>query len=281
MNNTCNSVLVHGEQKSIADVEKSIIKKYRKQLWTQFVKGINEYDMVQENDHIAVCISGGKDSLLVAKLLQELKRHNHTNFKLSFIAMDPGFTEQNRQLLESSCKKLGIDVEIFETQIFGVIQKIAEKYPCYMCARMRRGALYTKAQEIGANKICLGHHYDDFIETTMINMLYAGNYSTMLPKLKAKNFDNMELIRPMVYIREKDIINFTKDNSIRAMNCGCVVTAKQTSSKRAQIKEIIKQLAIQVPDVEKSIFASCKNVNADMVIGGKINDQSFSFMDKF
>ncbi len=280
LGSTCTSILVEGEINSISEIEKSIIKKYRKDLWSPFIKGIKEFDMIQDGDKIAVCVSGGKDSILLAKSLQQLQRYSDVNFELKYIAMDPGFNDSNKSMLINTAKEVGIDLDVFSTEIFAIVQKIAKDYPCYMCARMRRGALYEYAQKIGCNKIALGHHFDDFIETTMLNVLYAGNYSNMMPKLKAKNYDNMELIRPLVYVREEGIIKFTKYNKIRAMNCGCVVTSKSTSSKRQEVKELLKQLRKTDPVIDKSIFSSGKNVNVDSVMGGKIGEESFTFLSR-
>ena len=280
LGSTCTSILVEGEINSISEIEKSIIKKYRKDLWSPFIKGIKEFDMIQDGDKIAVCVSGGKDSILLAKSLQQLQRYSDVNFELRYIAMDPGFNDSNKSMLINTAKEVGIDLDVFSTEIFAIVQKIAKDYPCYMCARMRRGALYEYAQKIGCNKIALGHHFDDFIETTMLNVLYAGNYSNMMPKLKAKNYDNMELIRPLVYVREEGIIKFTKYNKIRAMNCGCVVTSKSTSSKRQEVKELLKQLRKTDPVIDKSIFSSGKNVNVDSVMGGKIGEEPFTFLSR-
>ena len=280
LGSTCTSILVEGEINSISEIEKSIIKKYRKDLWSPFIKGIKEFDMIQDGDKIAVCVSGGKDSILLAKSLQQLQRYSDVRFELRYIAMDPGFNDSNKSMLINTAKEVGIDLDVFSTEIFAIVQKIAKDYPCYMCARMRRGALYEYAQKIGCNKIALGHHFDDFIETTMLNVLYAGNYSNMMPKLKAKNYDNMELIRPLVYVREEGIIKFTKYNKIRAMNCGCVVTSKSTSSKRQEVKELLKQLRKTDPVIDKSIFSSGKNVNVDSVMGGKIGEEPFTFLSR-
>lgn len=277
----CNTVLVSGEVNPISEIERSIIKKYRKQLWTPFIKGVKEYELITDGDKIAVCISGGKDSLLLAKLLQEMQRHSKTSFELKFIAMNPGFNQANYELLVKSCADLGIEVEVFNTDIFAVAEKIAKDYPCYLCARMRRGALYDYAQKLGCNKIALGHHYTDFNETVLMNVLYGGNYKAMMPKVKAKNYDNMELIRPMVYVHEEDIIRYTKYNKIRGMNCGCVVAATKTSSKRAEIKQLIKDLKQLNPDVEKSIFASTKNVATSSILGWNNNGDKSSFLDNY
>ncbi len=277
----CNTVLTAGQTNDLKEIERSIIKKYRKELWTPFIRGVKEFEMISDGDKIAVCISGGKDSLLLAKLLQEMQRHGKTNFELKFIAMNPGFNKKNYELLVKSCKDLGIEVDVFETEIFAVVEKIAKDYPCYMCARMRRGSLYDYAQKIGCNKIALGHHYTDFNETVLMNILYGGNYKAMMPKVKATNYQEMELIRPMVYVHEDDIIRYTKYNNISAMNCGCVVAAQKTSSKRAEVKELIKQLKTINPDVEKSIFASTKNVTTSSILGWTHNGDKSSFLDTY
>ncbi len=275
----CNTVLVDGPVNDIVDIERSIIKKYRTQLWTPFMRGVNEYEMIAEGDKIAVCISGGKDSLLLAKLMQELQRHGNKKFELKFIAMNPGFNDANYQKLKSSCEDLHIDIDIFDTQIFNIVEQIASDYPCYMCARMRRGSLYEYAQKLGCNKIALGHHYTDFNETILMNILYGGMYKAMMPKVRATNYEQMELIRPMVYVHEDDIIRYTKYNNIRAMNCGCVVAATKTSSKRAEVKDLIKQLKKINPDVEKSIFSSSKNVTISSIIGWNDNGKKATFLD--
>ncbi len=267
--------------RNLTEIERSIIKKFRKPIWTKFIRGIQEYDLIKDGDKIAVCLSGGKDSYLLAKLLQELQKHSHYNFQLEFIAMNPGFHDINYQMLVKGCKELGIDVKIFDTQIFKVVEKIAKEYPCYMCARMRRGALYDYAQSLGCNKIALGHHYDDFIETTMINVLYGGKFNTMMPKLKAQNYQDMELIRPMVYIREADIRHFINYTGVQAMNCGCVVAAGKTSSKRAEVKAMLAQLREINPEIDKSIFASGKNVNISSIIGWEQDGKKYKFTDNY
>ncbi len=267
--------------RDLTEIERSIIKKFRKPIWTKFIRGIQEYDLIKDGDKIAVCLSGGKDSYLLAKLLQELQKHSHYNFELEFIAMNPGFHDINYQMLVKGCKELGINVKIFDTQIFKVVEKIAKEYPCYMCARMRRGALYDYAQSLGCNKIALGHHFDDFIETTMINVLYGGKFNTMMPKLKAQNYENMELIRPMVYIREADIRHFINYTGVQAMNCGCVVAAGKTSSKRAEVKAMLAQLRKINPEIDKSIFASGKNVNISSIIGWEQEGKKYKFTDNY
>ena len=205
------------------EIEQSIIKKYRKQIWRKFVKGVQAYDMIQPNDKIAVCISGGKDSMLMAKLLQELKRHGKFNFELVFLSMDPGYNEKNRKKIEENADILDIPVQFFESDIFQVVTNI-EKSPCYLCARMRRGFLYAKAKELGCNKIALGHHIDDVVETILMGMFYGSQIQTMMPKLHSTNFEGMELIRPMYLIEEKDIIHWCKHNDLSFIQCACRFT---------------------------------------------------------
>lgn len=275
----CEILIPLSERKPIKEVERSIIKKYRKNIWSKFVKAVKDYNLVEENDKIAVGISGGKDSLLLAKLFQELKRHGKFNFELEFIAMDPGYNESNKELLINNCDYLDIPIHIFESGIFEIVDRIAKDYPCYMCARMRRGSLYSKAQELGCNKLALGHHFDDVIETTMLNVLCSGNFKTMLPKLKSTNFENLELIRPLYYINEQHIKTFAQKNGIAPMNCGCVVAAEKTSSKRRRIKELINELKEDFENVEKSIFQSAQNVNINAILGWKKDGEKYSYLD--
>ncbi|WP_028974268.1 tRNA 2-thiocytidine biosynthesis TtcA family protein [Spirochaeta cellobiosiphila] len=277
----CELLIPESELKPIQEIEKSLIKQYRKQLWTPFVKGIKEFQMVQEGDSIAVAISGGKDSLLLAKLFQEFHRHSGTKFDLHFISMDPGFHTTNRDQLMFNCSHLGIPVQIFNKQVFEVVDEIANDYPCYLCARMRRGALYAKAEELGCNKVALGHHFDDVIETIMMNILCSGKYQTMMPKLKSQNFNNMELIRPLYYVREEDIKTFSKQSGLNPMNCGCIVAAKKTSSKRREVKELIAQLGNTFKDVDKSIFMSSKNIFTDAIIGWSNKGEKKTFLDEY
>lgn len=262
-----------GKKLTLLEIERSIIKKYRKQLYSPMIKAIKDYEMISPDDKIAVCISGGKDSLLLAKALELLQRYSNIPFSLEFICIDPGFNPENKKLLIDTCKYLNINLQILETDIFAVANKLNADNPCYMCAKRRRGALYTFAQQLGCNKIALGHHFDDIIETTMLNILYAGNYGTMLPKLPADNFKNMELIRPLTYVRESDIIKYTNYIGIEVMNCGCAVASKLKDSKRQRVKELLASLRKEDPLIDKSIFASGKNVNLDTV-------QEFKYQQK-
>lgn len=277
----CERIIPTEEKKTIKEIERSIVKTYRKELWTKFIRAVKDYNLVEEGDKIAIAISGGKDSLLLAKLMQELKKHGKVNFELEFIAMDPGYHSQIRELLEENCKHLEIPVTIYESGIFNVIDEKAKEYPCYLCARMRRGSLYAKAKELGCNKLALGHHYNDVIETTMLNVLYAGNFKTMLPKLKSTNFENMELIRPMYYIEEDNIKKFTNFCGIWPLNCACMVAAKKIGNKRYEIKDLIKELKKNFDGVEKSIFKSAENVSVDSILGWKKDGKKVSYLDEY
>lgn len=265
--------------KSINEVERSIQKNYRKYLWSPFIKAIKDFALIEEGDRIAVAISGGKDSLLMAKLFQMLYRHTDVPFTPVFLSMDPGFNSKNKENLLKNCEELGIPVHFFDSDIFQVVDKISKDYPCYMCARMRRGFLYSKAQELGCNKLALGHHFDDVIETTMLNILYAGNFKTMVPKLHSTNFEGLELIRPLYYIREESIKSFITSNEIIAMNCGCDVAAGKTSSKRREVKELIAALKETNSNVDKSIFQSAMNINLDAILGYEKNGTKHDFLD--
>ncbi len=262
-----------GKQK---EVEKSIQKTFHKSIFAPFVKGINEYEMLQPGDKVAVCISGGKDSMLMAKLFQELKRHNKFQFELEFLVMDPGYSEVNRLVIEKNAKMMGVPITIFETQIFDAVYEV-EQSPCYLCARMRRGYLYSKAKELGCNKIALGHHYDDVIETILMGMLYGAQVQTMMPKLHSTNFEGMELIRPMYYVREDDIIRWRDYNELHFIQCACHFTDTCSScredgtsaSKRMEIKQLIRSMKKMNPYVEGNIFKGMYNVNLNTVIAYK------------
>lgn len=279
--NGCEILVSFNDRKPLADIERSIIKTYRKHIWAKFIKAINEYKLIEDGDKIAVAISGGKDSLLLAKLFQELYKNGQRNFELEFIAMDPGYHPEIRELLEDNCKYLEIPVQIYDANIFDVANEIAKDYPCYMCARMRRGSLYGKAKELGCNKLALGHHFNDVIETTMLNVLCAANFKTMMPKLKADNFENMELIRPLYYVEEKDIERFIKNSGIWPLNCACMVAAKKIGNKRYEIKALLETLRKDFQNVDMSIFRAAENVNMDGIIGWKENGEKHSFLDEY
>lgn len=277
----CPRIIPDGEKKTLKDIERSIIKTYRKHLWTKFVKAVKEYNLIEEGDKIAVGISGGKDSMLMAKLLQELQRHSDVKFEIVFLAMDPGYHPDIKKLLIENCEHLNIPIHIYESGIFEVVDRMAKDYPCYLCARMRRGSLYAKAKEFGCNKLALGHHYNDVIETTMLNILYAGNFKTMLPKLKAKNFENLELIRPMYLIEEDYIKKFINNSGIWPLNCACMVAAERIGNKRYEIKDLIKELKKNFAGVEKSIFKAAGNVSMDSILGWQKGENKYSFLDYY
>jgi len=264
-----------------SNFEKEMIKKYRKELWSPFIKAIKKYNLINDGDKIAIAMSGGKDSLLLAKLFQELKRHPLMNFEIEFISMDPGFSDENLKLHFSNAEILDIPLNIERSNIFEVIGKVAEDYPCYLCARMRRGYLYKMAQDKGCNKLALGHHFDDVIETTMMNILYAGTFKTMLPKLKSMNFEGLELIRPMYLIKEKDIIRIMKSNELETMNCGCELQACRVSSKRNEMKQLIKTLKLKSDDIDKNIFRSAENVNLDSIVRWTQNNKEHTIYDDY
>lgn len=263
------------------EIERLLIKKYRKELWSPFVKAIKEFKLINENDKVAVAISGGKDSLLCAKLIEELHKHSNVKFEVEYICMDPGYEKEHRINLEENLKYLAIPAHIYDSEVFAISEKISGDYPCYMCARMRRGFLYAKAKELGCNKVALGHHLNDVIETTMMNVLYAGNFKTMKPKLKAQNFEDMELIRPLYYINEDDIIKWRDSIELNALNCACAVTKKQEAYTRKYIKNLISDLEKDIPDVKKSILRAPENVNCDMVLGYQVGGKKYSFLEEF
>ncbi|SEH68489.1 tRNA(Ile)-lysidine synthase TilS/MesJ [Ruminococcus flavefaciens] len=269
-------------------VELSIRKKFKKSIWCKFTKAINEYELVKPNDKIAVCISGGKDSMLMAKLFQELKRHDKFPFELVFLVMDPGYSPENRRVIEENARSMSIPVHIFESDIFDSVYNI-EKNPCYICARMRRGYLYSHAKALGCNKIALGHHFDDVIETILMGMLYGGQVQTMMPKLHSTNFEGMELIRPLYLVREAEIKHWRDYNDLHFIQCACKFTDTCTTcapdsrsvSKRLEIKNLIAELKKVNPQVEKNIFRSVENVNVNTVIAYKDNAGVHRFLDKY
>jgi tRNA 2-thiocytidine biosynthesis protein TtcA len=268
------------------EIEKSIIKKYRKEIWTKFTSAINEYELVNEGDRIAVCISGGKDSMILGKCMQELQRHGKFKFDLKFLVMDPGYNPYNRQLIIDNAKLLDLPITIFNSNIFEVVTNVNES-PCYLCARMRRGYLYKNAQDLGCNKIALGHHFDDMIETTLMSMLYSGQFKTMMPKLHSTNFEGMELIRPLYKIKEADIIAWKNYNNLQFLQCACRFTENcmtddtKSSSKRQEMKTLINQFRQTNPIIEMNIFRSAHNVNLDTVVGYVTNKQKHNFLDKY
>lgn len=280
------------EQEKFADrqkqIEEGLRKTWHRRLFSPFAKAVNKYELVQEGDRIAVCISGGKDSMLMAKLFQELQRHRKCRFDLVFLVMDPGYSEENRKVIEHNARLLGIPVTIFETKIFDIVYN-TEKSPCYLCARMRRGYLYAKAKELGCNKIALGHHYDDVIETILMGMLYGGQVQTMMPKLFSTNFEGMELIRPMYLIREDDIKRWRDANELHFIQCACHFTDTcstcdpdgRTASKRMEIKLLISKLKETNSFIEGNIFKSVENVNLDTVVGWKSGGVRHSFLERY
>ena len=270
----------------IREIERSIIKKFRKPVWRRFTKAINEYELIKDGDKIAVCISGGKDSMLMAKLFQELARHGKKNFEVVFLVMNPGYNEANYQLILENSRTLGIPITVFQSEIFDVVAG-EESSPCYLCARMRRGYLYSRAKELGCNKIALGHHYDDVIETILMGMLYRAQIQTMMPKLHSTNFEGMELIRPMYLIREEDIIHWANYNGLRFLRCACRFTEQcadeetDKSSKRAEVKELIHNLAQKDPVIEFNIFKSVENVNVNTVVAYKKDGVKHHFLETY
>lgn len=274
------------ETPEYVEIKQSIRKKFRKTIWCRFTRAVREYELVKEGDKIAVCISGGKDSMLMAKLFQELKRHNKFNFEVVFLVMDPGYSPANRQIIEANAKRMNISITIFESDIFDAVFNI-EKSPCYLCARMRRGHLYSKAKELGCNKIALGHHYDDVIETILMGMLYGAQMQTMMPKLHSTNFEGMELIRPLYLIREDDIKKWRDSNDLHFIQCACKFTdtcstcGSENTSKRVEVKNLIRQLKETNPFVESNIFKSVENVNLSTVIAYKKDGVKHHFLDDY
>ena len=282
------------------EIERSIIKKFRKSIWNRFVGGIKDYHLIEEGDRIAVCISGGKDSMLLAKCMQELQRHSYLQFELKFLVMDPGYSPANRRRIEENTALLGIPVTIFESEIFEVVEEIAES-PCYLCARMRRGCLYANAKKLGCNKIALGHHFDDVIETILMGILYGGQINTMMPKLHSTNFAGMELIRPLYYVKEEDILAWKEYNDLHFLQCACRFTeqiAKEReeqakdgaygfgadivhTSKRQEMKELIRSLRKISPFIDANIMKSVENINLDACLGYVQKGVRHHFMDEY
>lgn len=267
-------------------IERSLIKKYRKSIWNPFIAAVKRYNLIEENDKIAVCISGGKDSMLMAKLMQELQKHSEVPFELVFLVMDPGYNKINREKIESNAKLLKVPITVFETEIFDIANSV-EKSPCYLCARMRRGYLYSNAKELGCNKIALGHHFSDVIETTLLGMFYGSQLQAMPPKLRSKNFEGMELIRPLYCVHEDDIISWAKYNGLDFIRCACRFTENNQdcddvgNSKRLETKLLIKELKKNNPLVEQSIFNSIHSVCLDTMVGYKTGGKEFDFNEKY
>jgi len=267
------------------EIEKTIIKTYRKEIWSRFIKAIQEYELIKESDKIMVCISGGKDSFLLAKCIQELKRHGKINFEAHYVVMNPGYKELNINLIKENAKTLNIPIQIFESNIFEAVNNMDTKSPCYMCARMRRGHLYSKAKELGCNKIALGHHFDDVIETTLLSMLYGAEIKTMMPKLKSENFEGLELIRPLYLVKESSIITWKNYNQLTFINCACKFTEEasidESKSKRKEIKELIKKLRRINENVDYNIFKALDNINLNCVLGTKQNGEYKNFLEDY
>jgi len=262
----------------VKEIERSIIKTYKRKIFGRFLKGIKEYDMVQDGDKIAVCISGGKDSFLLAKCMQELKIHSKYKFDLEFIVMDPGYAKKNLDKIKENLRKLDIDASIYESKIFDQIKDTDSI--CYLCARKRRGSLYAKAKELGCNKIALGHHFDDVIETILLNIIYAGEYKTMMPKLKSTNFEGMELIRPLYFVKESDIISWKNYCGLDFLDCACTITEKQIG-KRKEIKELIASLRKIDKNIDIHIMKSSENVSIDAILGYKDEKGKHNFLDEY
>ena len=272
------------------ELERSIITKFRKTIWRPFSKAVRDYNLIDEGDKIAVCISGGKDSFLLAKLMQEIKRHGTKKFDLVFIVMNPGYEDKNINLIKENAKNMDIPIEVYDSDIFEVSTKLNSEHPCYMCARMRRGFLYNKAQELGCNKIALGHHFDDVIETILMSMLYGAQIKTMMPKVRSTSHEGMQLIRPMYLMKEADIINWREKNELKFINCACRFTEKCTvepsddgepGSKREEMKRLIKKLRKVYPNVDKNIFRSVENVNLDTLISYEKDGVVHNFLDEY
>ncbi len=267
------------------EIEKSIIKKYRKEIWARFIKAIKEYELIDENDKIMVCISGGKDSFLLAKCIQELKKHGKIYFDACYVVMNPGYTEENKNLILDNAKRLNIPIEMFESDIFNIVYDI-DKSPCYLCARMRRGYLYSKAEELGCNKIALGHHFDDVIETTLLSMFYGSEIKTMMPKLHSTNFEGLQLIRPLYLVKESDILSWVKVNNLKFLNCACRFTEEytlgnNTDGKREEMKKLVKELRKTNENIDNNIFKALDNVNLNCVLGTKKNGIYTSFLKEY
>ena len=266
------------------EIERSIITKYRKDIWSKFIKAVQEYELISENDKLMVCISGGKDSYLLAKCIQELNRHGKVKFDVVYVVMDPGYSEKNRNFIENNSKILNVPIEIFESDIFSIVDKV-DKSPCYLCARMRRGFLYSRAKDLGCNKIVLGHHFDDVIETTLLSMFYGSEVKTMMPKLHSDNFPGLELIRPLVLVKEESIISWANYNKLEFINCACKftdnVSKKHEDSKRIEMKELVKELKKKNPRVDQNIYKALDNINMNCILGWHKDGDKHSFVEDY
>ena len=268
----------------VKEIERNLIKKFRKDIWSKFIKAVNDFNLISDNDKIMVCISGGKDSFLLAKCIQELQRHGKIHFEARYVVMDPGYNAFNLEYIKDNAKLLGVPIEIFNTDIFDVVASVESKSPCYLCAKMRRGHLYNHAKEIGCNKIALGHHFDDVIETTLLSMFYGSEFKTMMPKLHSDNYEGLELIRPLYFVREESIIKFRDYHELKFINCACRFTEgcsliNDGTSKRREMKELIKDLRKLNPDIDYNIYKSTTNVNLDCVLGYKDENGKHSFLE--
>lgn len=261
-------------------IERNLITIYRKNIWRRFIKGIKEFEMIKPNDKIAVCISGGKDSMLLAKCMQEFQKHNEVSFDLEFICMDPGYSIENLEQIKKNAYILNIPIKIFKSDIFECIEKMEDRI-CYLCARMRRGYLYKKAQSLGCNKIALGHHFDDVIETVLMGMFYGAQMQTMMPKLHSTNHQGMELIRPLYFVKEDDIIKWQKDNQLEFIKCACKITNKQNASKREEIKDLIKNLRNTYENIDINIYNSTKKINLSTIISYMKDGKEHNFLDDY
>ena len=267
------------------EIERSIIKTYRKEIWSKFIKAVKTYELIEENDKIMVCISGGKDSFLLAKCIEELQKHGKIKFEAKYVVMNPGYKEINKRQIIKNAELLNIPIDMFESNIFKVVTTIDTKSPCYMCAKMRRGHLYNKAKELGCNKIALGHHLDDVIETTLLSLFYGAEIKTMMPKLHSDNFEGLELIRPLYMVKEDSIISWSKHNGLTFLNCACKFTEnkelEEENSKRLEMKNLIKSLRVKNKDVDHNIFKALDNVNLNCVLGTKKDGEYYSFLDSY
>lgn len=263
------------------EIERSIIKTFRKDIWSKFSRTVRDYELINEGDRVMVCISGGKDSFLLAKCIQELERHGKNKFEAKYVVMNPGYNDFNLELIIANSKTLNIPIEIFDTNIFDVANKLNPENPCYMCARMRRGHLYNKAKELGCNKIALGHHFDDVIETTLLSMFYGAEIKTMMPKLHSENFEGLELIRPLYLVKEQSVISWKNYNNLSFLNCACKFTENNVSGKRLEIKNLINSLRKNNKEVDYNIFKALDNVNLNCVLGYKKDGLYKNFLEDY